>query len=53
MTNDARCKGGSKSSISTAKLPENGIKFKEETCELLYFEHTLYKTETWTLRKID
>jgi hypothetical protein len=30
-----------------------GFKFKEETSKVLHLEHSLYGTETWTLRKID
>ena len=30
-----------------------GLKFKEETSQVLNLEHSFYGSETWTFRKVD
>ena len=58
LTNDRRCTCEIKSRVAMAKAAFNknyhiSLKIEEETSKMLHLEHSLYGSETWTIRAVD
>ena len=62
MINEARCTCEIKSRIAMAQAAFNrqktfhqqtGLKFKEETSEMLHLDHNIVCAKTWAYRKVD